>query len=218
MTGLNVNPSQGVWAPEPDAEPEPQAPETPPRRKKAGVLSRNNLVLAGLFAAGIVVIALLHFKAGPQSAAAASAASDSQMDTLLAALTQVKNDCRSATASTVINRFYYEARQRQVPPDQLAGNPFCMVLPAAAPVFSPVRDAPPADAPDPEAQALAEAQANIRDLELQSVLTGSAGSTAVVSNNVLTVGQKIRGWTVVEIAPRQVVLEWKSHRHILTMK
>jgi hypothetical protein len=40
----------------------------------------------------------------------------------------------------------------------------------------------------------------------------------MISNQVLTVGQSIRGWTVVEITPRQVVLAWKSHRHILTMK
>ena len=165
-----------------------------------------------------MVIALLHFKAGPQSAQAASTANDTQMDTLLTTLTQVKKDCRSATANSVINRFYYEAKQRQVPPGQLTGNPFNMVLPEAPPEPSPGRDTHPAAAPDPQAQALAEALESIHDLTLQSVLTGSAGATAIVSNNVLTVGQKVGDWTVVEIAPRRVVLEWQSHRHILTMK
>jgi hypothetical protein len=140
------------------------------------------------------------------------------MDTLLATLTQVKNDCRSATASSVINRFYYEARQRQVPPEQLVDNPFRMVLPQALPAPAEVQGPPHTVAPDPEVLALAEAEDNIRDLTLQSVLTGSAGSTAIVSNEVLTVGQNVRGWTVVEIAPKQVVLQWKSHRHIMTMK
>lgn len=217
MTGLNVNTSQGNWVSGSAPEQEPPAPQMT-NRKKPAVLSRNNLVLAGLFTAGIVVIALLHFKAGPQSAAAASTANDTQMDTLLATLTQVKNDCRSAAASSIIDRFYYEARQRQVPPEQLAGNPFRMAPPEALPPPSQIESTPHAVAPDLQAQALAEAQESIRDLTLQSVLTGSAGATAIVSNNVLTVGQKVCGWTVVEIAPRRVVLEWQSHRHILTMK
>ena len=216
MTGLNVNPSQGNWTPEPGAEQEPTAPVTM-SRKKPTMFSRNNLVLAGLFAGGIVVIAVLHFKAGPQSALAASSSNDTQMDTLLATLTQVKNDCRSATSSSVINRFYYEARQRQVPPEQLTSNPFRLILPQAPPLAE-LQTAPHTVAPDPEVHALAEALDNIRDLTLQSVLTGSAGATAIVSNQVLTVGQNVRGWTVVEIAPKQVVLQWKSHRHIMTMK
>jgi hypothetical protein len=216
MTGLNTNPPQGNWTPEPAAEQEATPPVTI-SRKKPTMFSRNNLVLAGLFAGGIVVIAVLHFKAGPQSAAAASTANDTQMDTLLATLTQVKNDCRSATASSVIHQFYYEAKQRQVPPEQLASNPFRMILPQAPPPAE-VQNHSPSAGPDPEAQALAEAQDNIRNLTLQSVLTGSAGATAIVSNEVLTVGQNVRGWTVVEIAPRQVVLQWKSHRHIMTMK
>jgi hypothetical protein len=217
MTGLNVNPSQDNWAPDPDAQPEPLAPQSSYRRNSA-TLSRNNLVLAALFIAGVAVIALLHLKAGPQPALAGSAAGDTQMDTLLAELTQVKNDCRSATANAVINRFYCEARQRQVPPEQLLGNPFRMELPEAPPPEAPVKEPSHAAAPNPEAVALAEALENIRGLELQSVLTGSSGATAVVSNNVLTVGQNVGGWTVVEIAPKKVVLEWKSHRHILTMK
>jgi hypothetical protein len=217
MTGLNVNPSQGNWTPEPPAEQEPAAPVTM-SRKKPSMLSRNNLVLAGLFLGGIVVIAVLHLKAGPRSAVAASTANDTQMDTLLATLTQVKNDCRSATSSSVIHQFYFEAKQRQVPPDQLASNPFRMILPQAPPPPAELQGPPKVAAPDPEVLALAEALDNIRDLTLQSVLTGSAGATAIVSNEVLTVGQNVRGWTVVEIAPRQVVLQWKSHRHIMTMK
>jgi hypothetical protein len=217
MTGLNLNTSPGNWISDPPPEQEPLIPETT-HKKKSAVLSRNNLVLAGLFAAGIVVIALLHFKAGPKSAQAASAANDTQMDTLLATLTQVKKDCRSAAADSIINRFYYEAKQRQVPPGQLAGNPFHLVLPDPPPEPSPSENTAPAAAADPQAEALAEAQESIRDLTLQSVLTGSAGATAIVSNNVLTVGQNVCGWTVVEIAPRRVVLQWKSHRHILTMK
>jgi hypothetical protein len=217
MTGLNVNPPQGNWTPEPSAEPELAAPAAM-SRKKPGVLSRNNLVLAGLFLGGIAVIAVLHFKAGPQTAAAASTANDTQMDTLLASLTQVKNDCRSAASSSVIHQFYFEAKQRQVPPEQLTGNPFRMVLPQAPPAPAELQGPPQAAAPDPEVLALAEALDNIRDLTLQSVLTGSSGATAIVSNEVLTVGQNVRGWTVVEIAPKQVVLQWKSHRHIMTMK
>ncbi len=215
MTDSNLNTPQGNSAPEGAPEAGPPEPQTP-QRNKSSMLARNNLVLGGLFVTAVAVIAVLHFKAGPQSAQAASTGNDAQMDTLLSALTQAKNDCRSSTAQSIVKRFYCEAKQRQVPPDQLAGNPFRMVLPKAPP---PREETPPPAAPvDPEAQSLSAALDELRDLTLQSVLTGSSGATAVISNNVLTVGQKICGWTVVEITPRQVVLQWKNHRHVLSVK
>lgn len=215
MNGSQTS-TQGNWMPDNGTESlEPSAPPAP-KYRKPGKLSRNNLVLAGLFVGGLAVIGLLHVKAGPATASAASSAQNTQMDTLLATLQEVKQDCKSATANSVVSQFYYDSRKRQIPSDQLACNPFRMALPAAqAPIV--VQETLQA-APDSEAVAMADAKEKVRDLSLQSVLTGSTGATAMISGTVLTVGQTIRGWTVVEIAPRQVVLQWKSHRHILSMK
>jgi hypothetical protein len=55
-----------------------------------------------------------------------------------------------------------------------------------------------------------------KGLKLQSVLSGRT-PTAMISNNVLTVGQTISGWTVAEIHPRYVVLTWETHKFELRM-
>ena len=57
----------------------------------------------------------------------------------------------------------------------------------------------------------------VHTLSLQSVVTGEHGTMAMISNNLLTVGQRIHGWTVSEIGPRHVVLAWKDRQHVLHM-
>ncbi|HOF19416.1 MAG TPA: hypothetical protein PK082_10945, partial [Phycisphaerae bacterium] len=68
-----------------------------------------------------------------------------------------------------------------------------------------------------EPKDLAQEQAldAVRQLTLQSVLVGTHGATAMVSNNLLTEGQTISGWKVEKIRPDEVVLTWKNQKHVL---
>jgi len=49
------------------------------------------------------------------------------------------------------------------------------------------------------------------------VLSGSSGRFATISNNLLTEGQTISGWTVSKIIPGEVVLTWRDQTHVLKM-
>jgi len=58
--------------------------------------------------------------------------------------------------------------------------------------------------------------AEVRKLRLQSVLVGRQ-TAAMVSNNLLTTGQTINGWTVSRIEPREVELTWKDQKYVLEL-
>jgi hypothetical protein len=223
MAVENSTPSDSKWNAAAAPEEIAVAPVVSSRRKSA-LMTRGNLLLGGLFALGILGIWLLHFRTGPAQASAAVLANESRMDTFLQTLNQIRASSKDAASdgAAVVHTFYYESRQRQVPIAQLRANPFCFVLPAPpppqAPALSPQAPASAPAGPDDDAAAFTQAMKAAGELTLQSVLTGSAGATAMISNNLLTVGQKIAGWTVLDIQPRQVLLEWKGHRQTLTMK
>ncbi len=180
---------------------------------------KGNLLLACMFAAGIGCVWLMRLQGGPSIASAEQSETQTHVDIVLSTLAET-TAARKRTArndKAVINTFYYEARHRQIPPASLSGNPFIYTpAPAASLVTMPKKTAP--SAPKPKkvteyAQALAEAQ----KLSLQTVLTGSKGATAMISNNLLTEGQVIRGWTVSSIRPKEVVLRWKDKTYSLRL-
>ena len=116
------------------------------------------------------------------------------------------------------NTFYYEAKQRQIPLAELRGNPFVFHRPDTAPPEAPApkqASEPPKD--NHQERELADALAAARQLTLQSVLVGAHGATAMISNNLLTEGAQINGWTVKAVRAREVTLAWKDQEHVLTM-
>jgi len=86
-----------------------------------------------------------------------------------------------------------------------------------APTTKPV-EAKSAPVEDEGAKELSEAMVAVRDLRLQSVLIGKSGATAIISNNLLSEGQTIQGWTVSKIQAREVLLVWKDQKFVLKMQ
>ena len=201
-------------APKPD---EMQAPSPRTSRKRIS-LSKENALLAGLFAAGMIVVYLLGLRGGPAEASASQRAAERQVDSALQQLDRMLPASTSgpSKAKQVVDTFYYEARQRQIPIEQLSGNPFVFTLPA--PRAEPLRTTS-TGTPLPKAQPEADGDALecVRRLSLQSVLMGTHGATAMISNNMLTEGQEIQGWTVKTILPREVILTWKDRQYVLSM-
>ena len=178
-------------------------------------MSLGNLMLVGLFAAGIACVYALSLQQGPASASEQERQNELRVET---ALNMIKNQTfagQSRKAQEIVDTFYQEARLRQVPIGELTGNPFVYQPPH--PLAAPA-ETPKAPKKDPRLVALEQAQEAVKDLELQSVLKGEHGSTAMISGNLLTKGQVIRGWTVSKIGPREAVLTWKEHRHVLRMQ
>jgi len=177
-----------------------------------------NLLLAGLFAAGIGCVYLLSLRKGPAEAGAEQRASEIQVETVLASLGEGPSGdipAPKSKAGALVEAFYLQTRQRQIPIEKLWGNPFVYKSPV---VFDPVKPkaakpAPPGKAKTKPGSPLAEA----RKLLLQSVLTGSQGRTAMISNNLLSEGQTIRGWTVSRIQSNQVILTLRDQKYVLEM-
>lgn len=207
--------------------PPPPAPEPAPsissgRSGSSSLLklsiSPMSLVLAGLFASGILGLYLMSLKNGPQTASAEEQIIEAKVDAVLQQMDAMVMDSEQDEIAAVIDTFYYEASQRQVPLDQLPGNPFIYVAPRArVDKRNGKAGTNEASANVDISQDLADALANARMLSLQSVLSSSHGATAIISNNLLTEGQVIQGWTVSRIEPKQVILTWKDQKHVLEM-
>lgn len=178
-----------------------------------------NLVLVGLFVAGIACLYLLSMRAGPSKASAEEAAAEAKVDAALSQLAAIpKADDLKRETSAIVDTFYYEAKQRQIPLDKLACNAFAYKAAASeaesqSEALGGEEQGPPVHVHQDEREAMAAAS----QLKLQSVLSGWQGATAMISNNLLSEGQVINGWTVKSIESRQVVMAWKDKTYVLKM-
>lgn len=171
--------------------------------------AKDHLVLAGMAIVAMGCILALSARHGPARASAQQMAVEQQVEGAIEKLAAPDGgtDPESCRAQAVIATFYCQAEQRQVPRHKLQCNPFVFQTPYRTPKPRPIKAS--AAALQPSA-AVAEALAAAKTFTLQSILVGSHSRTAMISNNLLSKGQRIQGWTVVEIHPRQVELRWKD--------
>lgn len=184
--------------------------------KQGRSLNTANLMLVALFASGIAGLYLLSISTGPREASADETTMAAQVD---AALTQLSSSATSKKdTEMIVDTFYYEARQRQIPMSEMQRNPFVYQKPEEEIKPAIYQNEEKTVAEDPyQNQEADQALATVRKLNLQSVLTGSHGATAMISNNLLCEGQVINGWMVKQIGSREVVLTWKELTYVLKM-
>jgi len=174
-------------------------------------IRKTNVFLVGMFAVGVLCLYLLGLRNGPQEASAEEQAVVAQVDAAIQAMNTPDGSSVSAT-SQVVNTFYYEAKQRQIPVADIAGNPF-VYRPTASPNTSQTANVSPQGV---HQEATGQDFAPHK-LKLQSVLMGARGATAMISSNVLTKGETIDGWTVVRISSREVLLARDGKQYVLRM-
>ena len=187
--------------------------------KVISALKQGNLLLVALVLAGLGGVYLLSLRGGPAAASAQQVEDEMKVD---AALTGLKyapaGGLSSQKSQTIVEMFYHEARQKQVPASSLVTNPFVFKIPgqSAATSLSPDSDQPVRVEPDMSGPS---ALAAVKGLKLQSVLMGSSDRDhlAMVSNNLLAVGQEINGWTVKKIESQRVTLTWRDQQYVLDM-
>ena len=205
--------------PPPDQTPPGRPPQgTPPTSKPSRKLpiSPGNLLLAGLLGVAAVGLYLLSLRNGPQMASAEEQATDARIE---AALVQLKNTPLGSLDETeaVVDTFYYEAKQRQVPISRLVGNAFVYLLPSPTGIITPGQTSGSGSAGQ-EQEEETDAIRIVKQLELQSVLMGSGGAKAMISNSVVGEGRVIKGWTVRSIKPREVLLTRGDLKYVLRMR
>ena len=188
---------------------------SPHRAKRAG-FARADILLIGVVAAGILCIYVLGLREPPL------AASGQRPTVQITAETQLKSigksnstgEIKAGKGMGIVDAFYYQAKHRQIPIEALLRNPFVSRSPRLA---APSLPKTVAKVIDGQSDPLKEAIERVEKLKLQSVMVGSGGATAMRSGQLLTVGQQVRGWTVVQIGPRRVVLAWRDQKFVLEM-
>ncbi len=191
--------------------------------------ARANLVLVVLYGAAIGSVYVMSLRCTPPEASAEQSAVQKQVDSELSRLENLSPSdvIEGKRASELVNAFYRSTKGVQVPPAAIGGNPFVFLPPERRqPVPDEQHDAPQKKtAQNTQSSDAAEAMEAAGELVLQSVLTGSHGAMAMISqksdktsaSNLIGQGQKINGWTVVKIYPNRVVLRWKDRTYILKM-
>jgi hypothetical protein len=219
MAQENLKPDLGA-APGPPHPLELQpVDETASSRRKAATspfLTRGNLALVAMFAAGIAGLYVLKLRSGPSAALADQDLAHAKVEAALNLLggPPSAGELQSrSSAKAIVGEFYTAARQRQIDAKDLRGDPFALKLAAPKqiePATQPQKAQPkPSDEADQAMQAA-------KSLKLQSVLVGKQ-TMAMISSNLVTTGQTIKGWTVGRISPREVELIWKDKTYLLEM-
>jgi len=186
--------------------------------RKARNFGQENLLLIVLVLAAVGGVYLLSRWKGPGKASAEIRTAELQVDDALARLGVPKPTDGRADVKSLIEGFYGQATERQIPIRALARNPFVYRRPSGSIPMVVVKTArPPTPAEVEAAQENQDALKTVQTLQLQAVLGGSTGSCAIISNNLLTGGQQIQGWTVTKIEARKVVLSYKQYVHELKL-
>ncbi len=175
----------------------------------------SNVILAILFAAGMAVVYALSIQGGPDKA---DAKQNSLIRRVDATIMQVKRDAPKRKASKAkaeirADELYLRTLKQQIPLSELSDNPFVFTLPS--------REVDPGDMNDAAANGAARtaaALARAHTLDLQSIIVGETGQMAVISDQLLTVGQTIRTWKVTFISDSKVVLAWGTMTYTLRIK
>ncbi len=188
-----------------------------PKAKGNPFLTRGSMVLLGIYATGFLALYALGLRGGPSVALGQQDLVYAKVDAalnLMDAKPSARQLAKRTDAKAIANDFYTAARQRQIDRTQLSGNPFIFrqKLPEASRVEI-VKETVQKDEVPAELKA---AMAQVKTLRLQSILVGRQ-KAAMVSNNLLTTGQTIKGWTVSRIDPQEVELTWKDQKYVLEL-
>ncbi len=186
-------------------------------------MMRSNILLVVLFVGAAAGVYGLSLRKGPAGASAEQQVVESQVDSAILRIAnegsaQTKMPSSGQVTSQILKNFSDRITERQIPLRDLKKNPFVFVPTASA--TSIVAGKPSKSKPDeksPEEKSHEEAMAILETLHLQSVMMGRNGGTALISDNLLTVGQEIGGFKIKSISPRLVVLVRTGKEFILEM-
>ncbi|MCD4699095.1 MAG: hypothetical protein K8R91_00785 [Phycisphaerae bacterium] len=186
-------------------------------------MMRSNIFLVVLFVGGAAAVYGLSLRKGPDEASAEQQIAEAQVDSAILRIasedsTKVTTPSSGQVTGRVLKNFYDRIAERQIPLSDLKKNPFVFV--PTAPVASLLVEGslrPKATEKTPEEKRREETTAVLKTLHLQSVMMGRDGGTALISNNLLTVGQTIDGFEIKSISPRLVVLVRDGKEFVLEM-
>ncbi len=186
-------------------------------------MTRANIVLAALLIAGGVTVYVLSPHGGPAEVTAEEKLIEINVDTAILRLKGApavgpKGHATAKVTKGLLESFSEQIVRQQVPLAKLSKNPFIFVRPAVMTV-SAAKQVKKSTEPKNEAEEVTHEQAAemLSKLTLQTVMMGSK-QVAIISDNLLSVGEKIEMFTVKRIDPKMVVLTWKDSEFELKME
>jgi len=205
-----------------------EVPASPPGSRRSSYrrqMNRANILLVVLFAGGLGSVYFLSLRKLPNEANAEERVAEIQVDNLILRLGQRSGAGAGARGTHRVTRellrsFCEQIAQRQIPAGNLKKNPFAFVAPRSAqpkPISTqPVNQRLPEHSSS-EQESYERTLATFRALHLQSVMMGRSGRMAIISNNVLSVGERIEMFTIKAIESDAVVLTWQGKAFVLKM-
>jgi hypothetical protein len=192
-----------------NTETAPAPPGSMDKYVKLARLHGANLILAGLFAAGLITVYLLSLRGGPEEDVGALTPQELRVSSALEKFGGPQE--KTAKAKSIIKSFYFDSKQRQIPRGKLSGDPFEIPKPESEPSEEIVTKVVKPKVDPAKASAL-EA---VKKLKLQSILAGRGGQIAMIGDELVRKGETVSGWTVAEIGSTRVVLRWRDQQHVL---
>lgn len=209
---------------DPAAKPRPGGGEEQKSRRSR--MMHGNVLMAVLFAGAGALIYGLSFRGGPAPASAQQQQMESQVDSTILRLStdpKLADGRRGAgrISRELLQQFYDQISQCQIPLSEMGKNPFKFVPPATAESVAPSPQGPEASGPQPAPDgepSRAEMLARMNGLNLQAIQRGQGGkAVAIISNNLVSEGQVIEGFIVKKIGLKEVILSWQGEDHVLDM-
>jgi len=190
--------------------------------ESANAQKRANIVLAVLFLAGMALVYFMSMnnetiKADPLETASETIVNHAvkQFQSNGGGVTGIDTtdtDKFNTSPVELAREMITGTAERQVPLKELKSNPFVLAPGKRTEPEKPKETKPTGLTPAATAVQKAEA------LQLQSIVIANDRSLAIVSDRLLTVGQKISGWRVHEIGNGRVLLKQGDLTYVLRVK
>ena len=181
-------------------------------------LSRTNLILIGMFAAGLGGVYLLSMRGAPEAANANDRAVEQQVSSFISEQGASPKPSAGKNTKKIVEAFYNYTSRHQVPLNELQGNPFQFRDPSATGAPAKVEKVVPTAAELAVRKQKADIEAEFARLKLQSIMTSPRGATAIINSNFLSTGQRCGSFTVGKISAREVELKWNQDTFMLRIE
>ena len=174
---------------------------------------KSTIVLAVLFAIGLLCLWFMIKKSTPQTASATAAnAEETQIETAIARFTGVRSEMFNRM-DEIVNRFYEFSNVPQVYANELTKNPFELEM-----FLANLRANAEEEALDIDADMLwQQTRQRAKDMQLSSIIQSEQGTCCMINDEILYEGDPIGGFKVRQIGDSYVKLKCEDVEIVLKL-
>ncbi len=168
---------------------------------------RNTTIfVAVMFVLGVVSLGFMVKKARPQAALASETESEeAQIEAAISRLTGVRSEMMNRM-DEILSKFSEFSSVKQIDVAELSKNPFHMETLVDDAEETPIEGLHADASVILKQKMLKEAES----LELLSIMNSDQGLRCVIGDRIVAKGDKVKGFEVLEVKERQVLLQWTS--------